>query len=59
MAEEKQQKKNIPSNPLKGKSPKIKFNFYWIYGIVAIIFIAKQKNDVICFIFSAYFRLVV
>ncbi len=39
MAEEKQQKKNIPSNPLKGKSPKVKFNFYWIYGIVAIIFI--------------------
>jgi len=39
MAEDKQQKKNIPSNPLKGKSPKAKFNFYWIYGIVAIIFI--------------------
>ncbi len=39
MADEKQQKKNIPSNPLKGKTPKGKINFYWIYGIIAIIFI--------------------
>jgi len=39
MADDKQQKKNIPSNPLKGKTPKGKFNFYWIYGIIAVIFI--------------------
>ncbi len=41
MAEEKQQQKNkIPTGLPKGKNPKVKFNFYWIYGIVAIIFIA-------------------
>jgi cell division protease FtsH len=41
MAEEKQQTKNkIPTGLPKGKSPKVKFNFYWIYGIVAVIFIA-------------------
>lgn len=41
MAEEKQQEKNkIPSGLPKNKNPKVKFNFYWIYGIVAVIFIA-------------------
>ncbi len=40
MAEEKQQKNKIPSGLPKGINPKNKFNFYWVYGIVAVIFIA-------------------
>ena len=41
MAEEKQQGKNkIPTGLPKSKIPKGKFNFYWVYGIVAMIFIA-------------------
>ena len=41
MAEEKQQGKNKISTGLpKSKIPKGKFNFYWVYGIVAMIFIA-------------------
>ena len=41
MAEEKQQSKNkIPTGLPKGKNIKNKFNFYWVYGIVAVIFIA-------------------
>ncbi len=41
MAEEKQQPKNkIPTGLPKSKIPKGKFNFYWVYGIVAMIFIA-------------------
>ena len=39
MAEEKKQKNKIPSGLPKGKMPKSKFNFYWVYGIVAVIFI--------------------
>ncbi len=39
MAEEKNQKSKIPSGLPKGKMPKGKFNFYWVYGIVAVIFI--------------------
>lgn len=39
MAEEKNQKNKIPSGLPKGKLPKGKFNFYWVYGIVAVIFI--------------------
>ncbi len=26
------------SNPPKGKHPKAKFNFYWIYGLLAVVF---------------------
>jgi cell division protease FtsH len=40
MTEEKQQKNKIPSGLPKGKNPKGKFNFYWVYGIIAVIFIA-------------------
>ena len=40
MTEEKQQKNKAPSGLPKGKIPKNKFNFYWVYGIVAMIFIA-------------------
>lgn len=39
MAEEKQTKKNRSEGPPKGKNPRSKFNFYWIYGIIAVIFI--------------------
>jgi len=39
MAEEKNQKSKIPSGLPKGNMPKSKFNFYWVYGIVAVIFI--------------------
>jgi len=31
-------KKTPSSNPLKGKNPKSKFNFYWIYAILAVVF---------------------
>ena len=40
MAEEKQTNKNRPEGLPKGKNPRNKFNFYWIYGIIAVIFIA-------------------
>jgi cell division protease FtsH len=40
MAEEKQTKQNRPEGLPKGKNPRNKFNFYWIYGIIAVIFIA-------------------
>ncbi|MBN2174874.1 MAG: ATP-dependent zinc metalloprotease FtsH [Bacteroidales bacterium] len=42
MTDEKQkQNKNKPTQgPPKGKNPKNRFNFYWVYGIVALIFIA-------------------
>jgi ATP-dependent metalloprotease FtsH len=41
MAEEKQESKNkVPTGLPKSKIPKGKFNFYWVYGIVAVIFIA-------------------
>jgi cell division protease FtsH len=41
MAEEKKQTKNkITSGLPKSKIPKGKFNFYWVYGMVAVIFIA-------------------
>ncbi len=40
MAEEKQQKNKLPAGLPGGKPSKPKFNFYWIYGLVAIIFIA-------------------
>jgi len=39
MAEDNNQKSKIPSGLPKGKLPKNKFNFYWVYGIVAVIFI--------------------
>jgi cell division protease FtsH len=39
MAEEKQTKKNRPEGLPKGKNPRPKFNFYWLYGIIAVIFI--------------------
>ncbi|MCF8368227.1 MAG: ATP-dependent zinc metalloprotease FtsH [Bacteroidales bacterium] len=40
MAEDKKQKKDPEGSLPKGKFPKNKFNFYWIYGIIAMIFIA-------------------
>ena len=39
MAEDTKKKKNTPGNLPKGLNPKNKFNFYWVYGIIAIIFI--------------------
>jgi cell division protease FtsH len=39
MAEENKDRKPTGNIP-KGKNPKNKFNFYWVYGIIAIIFIA-------------------
>ncbi|MEZ5199338.1 MAG: ATP-dependent metallopeptidase FtsH/Yme1/Tma family protein, partial [Bacteroidales bacterium] len=45
MTEEKNQKNKKPSNLPKGKLPKGKFNFYWIYGIVAVIFIALTFSN--------------
>ena len=49
MTEKKDPKKkkttpNIPKTPI-GKNDKNKFNFYWIYGILAIIFISMQFID--------------
>ncbi len=35
----KDNKNNIP-NPLRNSNPKKGFNFYWVYGIIALIFIA-------------------
>jgi len=40
MTEDKQQKNKLPGGLPRGKNPKGKFNFYWVYGIVAVIFIA-------------------
>jgi ATP-dependent metalloprotease FtsH len=40
MTEEKHSKNKITGGLPKGKIPKGKFNFYWIYGLVAVIFIA-------------------
>jgi cell division protease FtsH len=42
MTDEKQKenKNKQPQGSPKGKNPKNRFNFYWIYGIVAVIFIA-------------------
>ncbi len=40
MADTKQPKSKLPAGMQGGKSPKPKFNFYWIYALVAIIFIA-------------------
>jgi cell division protease FtsH len=46
MAEEKQPNKNkIPTSLPKGKIPKGKFNFYWTYGIIAVIFIALMFTN--------------
>ncbi|MCB0805314.1 MAG: ATP-dependent zinc metalloprotease FtsH [Bacteroidales bacterium] len=39
MAEDKNQKRDTKGKPPAGKNPRNKFNFYWIYGIIAIIFI--------------------
>lgn len=46
MAENKnpQKIKTTPDTP-KGKNQKNKFNFYWIYGILAVIFIGIQFID--------------
>ncbi len=35
-------KQNKVPNPLMNKDPKKGFNFYWIYGIIAVAFIALQ-----------------
>lgn len=41
--EENKQNKNQNTNPKTGGSnPKKRFNFYWIYGIIALIFIGLQ-----------------
>ena len=44
MAEENKNNKKpiLPENPLKNKLPKVKFNFYWVYGLLALVFIGLQ-----------------
>jgi ATP-dependent metalloprotease FtsH len=45
MAEEENNNRKKPTlseNTPKGKFPKVKFNFYWLYGILAITFIGLQ-----------------
>jgi ATP-dependent metalloprotease FtsH len=32
----------LPENAPKSRMPKVKFNFYWIYGLLALIFIGLQ-----------------
>jgi cell division protease FtsH len=39
-------KQNKVPNPLMNKDPKKGFNFYWIYGIIAVAFIALQVFSV-------------
>ncbi|HEX7411979.1 MAG TPA: ATP-dependent metallopeptidase FtsH/Yme1/Tma family protein, partial [Bacteroidales bacterium] len=36
------QKPILPENSPKSKMPKVKFNFYWVYGLLAVIFIGLQ-----------------
>ena len=47
MAEDKEKKtdKQNSQNSPKGNKPKGKFNFYWIYGILAVIIIALQFSN--------------
>jgi ATP-dependent metalloprotease FtsH len=46
MAEENREHKNQSNDPLSGKNPKKnKFNFYWIYGIIALVFIALTISN--------------
>ena len=45
MTEEKKQKRNIGGGLPKGKMPKNKFSFYWIYGLIAITFIALTFSN--------------
>lgn len=40
--EKKTSRKDDSKPPLKGKSPKFSFNFYWIYGIILAVLIATQ-----------------
>jgi len=40
MAEDKKDKINKPDGFPNMKNPRNKFNFYWVYGIIAVIFIA-------------------
>jgi ATP-dependent metalloprotease FtsH len=35
-------KPTLSENTPKGKFPKVKFNFYWVYGILALFFIGLQ-----------------
>jgi ATP-dependent metalloprotease FtsH len=44
MAEENNDKKkpNLSENSPKGRFPKVKFNFYWVYGVLALFFIGLQ-----------------
>ena len=44
MAEENKDIKKpvLPENSPKIKIPKVKFNFYWIYGLLAVVFIGLQ-----------------
>ncbi|MCD4697097.1 MAG: ATP-dependent zinc metalloprotease FtsH [Bacteroidales bacterium] len=40
MTEDTKQKKTLKNSLPKGNIPKNKFNFYWVYGIIAVLFIA-------------------
>jgi len=44
MAEEDNNRKKptLSENTPKSKFPKVKFNFYWLYGILAVTFIGLQ-----------------
>jgi ATP-dependent metalloprotease FtsH len=44
MTEENNNRKKptLSENTPKGKFPKVKFNFYWVYGILALFFIGLQ-----------------
>lgn len=45
MAEDKQPKNKISGGLPKPKNPKGKFNFYWVYGIIAVVFIALTFSN--------------
>ncbi|MCF8228198.1 MAG: ATP-dependent zinc metalloprotease FtsH [Bacteroidales bacterium] len=45
MAEEKNTNTNNSQDSPKGNKPKGKFNFYWIYGLLAVIIIGLQFMD--------------
>ena len=45
MADEKHTNRNKQDGMPKGKAPRPKFNFYWIYGIIAVIFTALMFTN--------------
>jgi ATP-dependent metalloprotease FtsH len=46
MADENKEKKNSVNDSPSGKNPKkLRFNFYWVYGIIAVIFIALTFSN--------------